>query len=137
MVGEPASMTAMCTVAGRWQMMISNVPPCPVAVCWTALVASSLVSRAASAAGPCGARVRWTNRRACATCAGSPGKTRRPGRVAGAVLVNSAARSGARKSVPVIVITGPSSSGEPDAGGLGCSGVLVCIQPVAGGLRLG
>ena len=136
LVGAPASMTAMRAVAGRRQMTTSNVLA-PDAVCWMALAASSLVSSSASSAA---------GRRP--GCGGRTGGRRRPGRMAGEDAppgpgaggpANRAARSGARKSVPLIVMTRgfPSGGFGGEAGGAAKPGALAYrVERYATALRI-
>jgi hypothetical protein len=75
----PSSMTATQAEARPRQTRTWNRPPWPERECWTAFLASSDTPSTASAAAGHPSRARATNRRACLTWSGRPGKTRRRG----------------------------------------------------------
>ena len=64
---DPSSVTDTRTRPGLCEIATPKVPPWPVAECWTAFVANSLVSRTTSATAGQSARARATKWRACAT----------------------------------------------------------------------
>lgn len=87
--GDPPSYTAISADACPRHTMTSNSPPLPEAAWARALAASSETHRTASSTAGQPSSVRVTNRRACATCSGQPGNTRRLGRVIAGALLSS------------------------------------------------